>query len=62
MVDIVLGAFYGDEGKGKVIDYISKDEVFNEYSSCKYVQNSFEPLSTRFPPSQNNSDFSVILR
>ena len=25
MVDVVLGAFYGDEGKGKVIDYLSKN-------------------------------------
>ena len=24
-VDVVLGAFYGDEGKGKIIDYLSKD-------------------------------------
>lgn len=24
-VDVVLGAFYGDEGKGKVIDYLAKD-------------------------------------
>ena len=24
MVDVVLGAFYGDEGKGKLIDYLSK--------------------------------------
>lgn len=29
MVNVVLGAFYGDEGKGKVIDYLSKD--------CKYA-------------------------
>lgn len=29
MVDVVLGAFYGDEGKGKLIDYLSKD--------CKYA-------------------------
>ena len=29
MVDVVLGAFYGDEGKGKIIDYLSKD--------CKYA-------------------------
>lgn len=25
MVDVVLGAFYGDEGKGKIIDYLSGD-------------------------------------
>ena len=25
MVNVVLGAFYGDEGKGKIIDYLSKD-------------------------------------
>ncbi len=25
MVDVVLGAFYGDEGKGKIIDYLSKN-------------------------------------
>jgi adenylosuccinate synthase len=24
-VDVVLGSFYGDEGKGKIIDYLSKD-------------------------------------
>lgn len=24
-VDVVLGTFYGDEGKGKIIDYLSKD-------------------------------------
>lgn len=29
MVDVVLGAFYGDEGKGKIIDYLSKE--------CKYA-------------------------
>ena len=22
-VDVVLGSFYGDEGKGKIIDYLS---------------------------------------
>jgi len=25
MVDVVLGAFYGDEGKGKIIDFLAKD-------------------------------------
>ena len=24
-VKVVLGVFYGDEGKGKIIDYLSKD-------------------------------------
>ena len=24
-VTVVLGAFYGDEGKGKIIDYLAKD-------------------------------------
>lgn len=28
MVDVVLGAFYGDEGKGKIIDYLSKDTKY----------------------------------
>ena len=28
MIDIVLGAFYGDEGKGKIIDYLSKDSNY----------------------------------
>lgn len=28
MVNVVLGAFYGDEGKGKVIDYLSKDAKY----------------------------------
>ena len=23
-VDVVLGTFYGDEGKGKIIDYLSQ--------------------------------------
>ena len=27
-VDVVLGAFYGDEGKGKVIDYLSADNKY----------------------------------
>lgn len=27
-VDVVLGAFYGDEGKGKIIDYLSKDSKY----------------------------------
>lgn len=27
-VKVVLGAFYGDEGKGKVIDYLSKDAKY----------------------------------
>ena len=28
MVDVVLGAFYGDEGKGKIIDYLSKNSKY----------------------------------
>ena len=24
-VDVVLGTFYGDEGKGKIIDYLSSN-------------------------------------
>lgn len=28
MVDVVLGAFYGDEGKGKIIDYLSQDTKY----------------------------------
>ena len=28
MVDVVLGAFYGDEGKGKIIDYLSKEAKY----------------------------------
>lgn len=28
MVDVVLGAFYGDEGKGKIIDYLSKESKY----------------------------------
>ncbi len=27
-VNVVLGAFYGDEGKGKIIDYLSKDAKY----------------------------------
>ena len=29
MVDVVLGAFYGDEGKGKLIDYLSKNAKYS---------------------------------
>lgn len=28
MVEVVLGAFYGDEGKGKIIDYLSKNSKY----------------------------------
>lgn len=28
MVNVVLGAFYGDEGKGKIIDYLSKNSNY----------------------------------
>ncbi len=28
MVNVVLGAFYGDEGKGKIIDYLSKEAKY----------------------------------
>lgn len=28
MVDVVLGAFYGDEGKGKIIDYLAKNSNY----------------------------------
>ena len=27
-VNVVLGTFYGDEGKGKIIDYLAKDADF----------------------------------
>ena len=28
-VDVVLGSFYGDEGKGKTIDYLSQNADFS---------------------------------
>lgn len=28
MVNVVIGAFYGDEGKGKIIDYLSKESKY----------------------------------
>lgn len=28
MVDVVLGSFYGDEGKGKIIDYLSSESEY----------------------------------
>ena len=28
MIDVVLGGFYGDEGKGKIIDYLAKDSKY----------------------------------
>ena len=28
MINVVLGAFYGDEGKGKIIDYLASESDF----------------------------------
>ena len=30
MVNVVLGGFYGDEGKGKIIDYLAADAESRE--------------------------------
>ena len=49
MVDVVLGAFYGDEGKGKVIDYLSKDAKYSvRFSGGNNAGHSIEVDGKKF--------------
>ena len=49
MVDVVLGAFYGDEGKGKVIDYLSKDADYSvRFSGGNNAGHSIEVDGKKF--------------
>ena len=49
MVDVVLGAFYGDEGKGKLIDYLSKDAKYSvRFSGGNNAGHSIEVDGKKF--------------
>ena len=49
MVDVVLGAFYGDEGKGKVIDFLSKDAKYSvRFSGGNNAGHSIEVDGKKF--------------
>lgn len=67
MVDIVLGAFYGDEGKGKVIDYISKDAKYSvRFSGGNNAGHSIEVDGKKFafhliPSGILNKDTKAVL-
>lgn len=48
-VDVVLGAFYGDEGKGKIIDYLSKDaDIAVRFSGGSNAGHSIEIDGKKF--------------
>ncbi len=67
MVDVVLGAFYGDEGKGKVIDYLSKDAKYSvRFSGGNNAGHSIEVDGKKFafhliPSGILNKDTKAIL-
>ncbi len=48
-VNVVLGAFYGDEGKGKIIDYLSKDARYAvRFSGGNNAGHQVEVNGTKF--------------
>ncbi len=48
-VTVVIGGFYGDEGKGKVIDYLSKDNKYAvRYSGGNNAGHSVEVNGVKF--------------
>ena len=48
-VNVVLGAFYGDEGKGKIIDYLSKDAKYAvRFSGGNNAGHSIEVNGVKF--------------
>ena len=48
-VTVVLGAFYGDEGKGKIIDYLSGDNKYAvRYSGGNNAGHSVEVNGIKF--------------
>lgn len=48
-VNVVLGAFYGDEGKGKIIDYLSKDaDIAVRFSGGSNAGHSIEVDGKKF--------------
>lgn len=67
MVDVVLGLFYGDEGKGKIIDYLSKDSKYAvRFSGGNNAGHSIEVDGKKFafhliPSGILNKDTKAIL-
>ena len=67
MVDVVLGAFYGDEGKGKVIDYLSNDAKYSvRFSGGNNAGHSIEVDGKKFafhliPSGILNKDTRAVL-
>lgn len=67
MVDVILGAFYGDEGKGKIIDYLSKDSKYAvRFSGGNNAGHSIEVDGKKFafhliPSGILNKDVMAIL-
>ena len=49
MVDVVLGLFYGDEGKGKLIDYLSGNAAYSvRFSGGNNAGHSIEVDGKKF--------------
>ena len=67
MVNVVLGAFYGDEGKGKIIDYLSTDAKYAvRFSGGNNAGHSIEVDGKKFafhliPSGILNKDCKAIL-
>ena len=67
MVDVVLGAFYGDEGKGKLIDYLSKTAKYAvRFSGGNNAGHTIEADGKKFafhliPSSILNKEVKAIL-
>lgn len=67
MVSVVLGSFYGDEGKGKIIDYLSKNSKYAvRFSGGNNAGHSIEVDGKKFafhliPSGILNKDVKAIL-
>ena len=67
MVDVVLGAFYGDEGKGKIIDYLSKNAKYAvRFSGGNNAGHTIEVNGKKFafhliPSGVSNKETKAIL-
>lgn len=66
-VNVVLGTFYGDEGKGKIIDYLSKDSNYAvRFSGGNNAGHSIEVDGKKFafhllPSGILNKDVAAVL-
>lgn len=67
MVNVVIGAFYGDEGKGKIIDYLSKEAKYAvRFSGGNNAGHTIEVDGKKFafhliPSGILNKDLKAIL-